>query len=56
MYFSGFLLIVFNFGLFGALAQIAGFVMIFRTFLPDLYDYVCKAPFVGHYLSIFASK
>ena len=51
VYFGGFLLIVFNFGFFGAIAQIAGFIMIFRTFLPDLYDYICKTPVVGHYLS-----
>ena len=51
MYFGGFLLILFNFGFFGMIAQTAGFIMIFRTFLPDLYDYVCKAPLVGGYLS-----
>lgn len=45
------MLIVFNLGLFGALAQIGGFILIFRTFLPDLYDYICKVPVVGHYLS-----
>jgi hypothetical protein len=27
--------------------------MIFRQFLPDFYDYVCKIPVVGRYLSIF---
>lgn len=51
VYFIGFALICINFGFFGAIAQIAGFLMIFRTFLPDLYDYVCKIPVVGHYLS-----
>ena len=51
IYFGGFLLIVMNLGLFGALAQIAGFILIFRTFLPDLYDYICKVPVIGHYLS-----
>lgn len=45
------MLIVFNLGLIGALAQIGGFILIFRTFLPDLYDYICKVPVVGHYLS-----
>jgi len=51
VYFVGFALICLNFGFFGAIAQLAGFVMIFRTFLPDLYDYICKIPVVGHYLS-----
>jgi hypothetical protein len=53
VFFVGLVLIALNFGLFGAIAQIAGFILIFRTFLPDLYDYICKAPIVGHYLSIF---
>lgn len=51
MYFGGLTLIVINLGLFGAIAQIIGFILIFRTFLPDLYDYICKIPFIGHYLS-----
>ena len=51
VYFTGFVLIVLNLGLFGAIAQIAGFILIFRTFLPDLYDYICKVPVVGGYLS-----
>lgn len=34
VYFGGFVLIVLNYGLFGALAQMAGFILIFRTFLP----------------------
>jgi hypothetical protein len=51
VYFGGLVLIVFNFGFFGAIAQLGGFILIFRTFLPDLYDYVCKVPFVGRYLS-----
>jgi tripartite-type tricarboxylate transporter receptor subunit TctC len=29
----------------------ARFILIFRTFLPDFYDYICKLPVVGHYLS-----
>ena len=56
VYFGGFLLIVINFGFFGAIAQLAGFIMIFRTFLPDLYDYICKVPYVGHYLSTFSIR
>ena len=51
VYFGGFVLIILNFGLFGSLAQIAGFILIFRTFLPDLYDYICKTPVIGSYLS-----
>lgn len=52
VYFLGLLLIVGNMGFFGAVAQLAGIVMIFRAFLPDLYDYVCRVPVVGKYLSI----
>ena len=51
MYFGGLGLIAGNHGFFGAIAQLAGVVMIFRTFLPDLYDYVCRVPVVGKYLS-----
>lgn len=51
VYFGGLVLIVLNLGFFGAIAQIIGFLLIFRSFLPDLYDYVCKVPFVGKYLS-----
>ena len=51
VYFGGFVLIVLNYGLFGALAQMAGFILIFRTFLPQLYDYICKTPIIGSYLS-----
>ena len=56
VFFAGFLLIVLNFGFFGAIAQIGGFILIFRTFLPDLYDYVCKIPVVGNYLSTILNK
>jgi hypothetical protein len=51
MYFAGLLLIVGNFGLLGAVAQVAGILMIFRAFLPDLYDYLCRVPVVGKHLS-----
>ncbi len=51
VYFSGMILIIMNMGFFGAIAQITGFILIFRSFLPDLYEYICKAPFVGKYLS-----
>ena len=51
MFFAGFGLIVMNWGFFGAMLQVFGFIMIFRTFLPDLYEYICKIPFVGGYLS-----
>jgi hypothetical protein len=53
IYFAGLILIVINLGFFGAIAQIFGIVLIFRTFLPDLYDYTCKIPLVGKYLSTF---
>ncbi len=49
----GLVLVVLNFGFFGAVAQLAGFLLIFRSFLPDLYDYICKTPVIGSYLSTF---
>ncbi len=55
-FFSGFALIVLNWGFIGALLQVSGFVLIFRTFLPDLYDYICKVPVVGNYLSTSPPK
>jgi cytochrome b subunit of formate dehydrogenase len=52
IYFSGLVVVVFGFTFFGVLFQIAGFFIIFRSFLPDFYDYVCRLPVIGHYLSI----
>lgn len=43
-----------NFGFFGAVAQVVGILMIFRTFLPDLYDYLTRIPVVGKHLSTSA--
>lgn len=51
VYFGGFILIILNFTLFGTIAQIFGILLIFRTFLPDLYDYTCRIPLAGKYLS-----
>ena len=51
VYFGGFLLIVFGWTIIGTLAQVMGFFIIFRSFLPDFYDYLCRMPFVGPYLS-----
>ena len=35
----------------GVVCQIIGFFIIFRSFLPDFYDYICRLPVIGHYLS-----
>lgn len=44
-------MIVFGWTILGTFAQIFGFFIIFRSFLPDFYDYLCRMPFVGPYLS-----
>lgn len=46
------MLIAIGMGFFGVIAQIGGFLLIFRSFLPELYDYICKTPVIGPYLSI----
>ena len=53
VYFGGFLMIVFGWTILGTIAQMIGFFIIFRSFLPDFYDYICRMPFVGPYLSKF---
>lgn len=52
VYFIGLILIWLQFTFFGALVQLSGLFIIFRSFLPEFYDYLCRLPFVGHYLSI----
>jgi hypothetical protein len=37
--------------LIGTLFQLVGFFIIFKSFLPDIYDYITKLPFIGKYLS-----
>ena len=51
IYFSGFILIVIGFSFIGSMIEVIGFLMIFRQFLPDFYDYMCKIPVIGKYLS-----
>ena len=51
VYFSGFILIIIGIVFIGAIVEIIGFLIIFRQFLPDFYDYVCKTPLIGRYLS-----
>ena len=53
IYFGGLVLIILGWTFFGAILQVAGFFIIFRSFLPDFYDYVCRIPVVGSYLSKF---
>ena len=51
VYFGGLITIVLGWSFIGAVLQILGFLMIFRTFLPDFYDYICRVPVIGRYLS-----
>ena len=36
----------------GTVIQLIGFFIIFKSFLPDIYDYITKLPYVGKYLSL----
>lgn len=51
VYFGGLALIVLGWAIIGSLLQIVGFFIIFRSFLPEFYDYLCRLPVVGSYLS-----
>ena len=52
-YFIGLFLILFlGMSVTGTLLQLLGFFFIFKSFLPDIYDYITKLPYVGKYLSI----
>lgn len=51
VYFLGLVLIVIEFTFVGTVIQMAGLFIIFRSFLPEFYDYLCRLPFVGSYLS-----
>ena len=53
VYFGGLLVVVFGWTFVGVVCQVVGFFIIFRSFLPDFYDYVCRTPFIGHYLSTY---
>lgn len=52
VYFIGLALIVIQFTFIGTIVQLIGLFIIFRSFLPEFYDYLCRLPFVGSYLSI----
>lgn len=54
VYFGGLVVIFLGFTIIGVFGQIVGFFIIFRSFLPDFYDYICRLPVVGHYLSIIS--
>lgn len=51
VYFGGLLVVILGWTFVGVVCQIVGFFIIFRSFLPDFYDYICRLPVVGHYLS-----
>lgn len=46
-----FLIIFLNMSIIGTLFQLVGFFIIFKSFLPDIYDYITKLPYFGKYLS-----
>lgn len=52
LYFAGLLLIIFKLTFLGSLLQLIGFFIIFRPFLPDIYDSITRIPYVGRYLSM----
>lgn len=51
VYFIGLSIIVIGFTFVGTVVQLIGLFIIFRSFLPDFYDYLCRLPYVGSYLS-----
>lgn len=51
LYFVGLVMILFNLTFPGSLLQLVGFFIIFRMFLPDIYDSITRIPYVGKYLS-----
>mgnify|MGYP000876436959 FL=1 len=51
LYFLGLLIIVLKVTWLGSLLQLVGLFIIFRPFLPDIYDSITRIPYVGKYLS-----
>ncbi len=56
VYFSGMLLLILGWSFFGMIIQVLGFFLIFRSFLPELYEHLCRTPFIGKYLSRISHK
>lgn len=51
LYFLGLGLILAHYTISGSLVQLTGLFIIFRSFLPDIYDSFTRIPYVGKYLS-----
>lgn len=51
LYFIGLGLILGHYTIIGSLVQLIGLFIIFRSFLPDIYDSFTRIPYVGKYLS-----
>jgi hypothetical protein len=51
LYFAGLVLIFVHITLVGSLVQLIGLFIIFKSFLPDIYDSMTKIPYIGRYLS-----
>ncbi len=49
----GFVLLLIDLSFLGGLCQLIGFFIIFRSFLPDFYDSLCKLPYAGKYLKSY---
>ena len=46
-----FLILFLSMNVVGTIIQLIGFFLIFKSFLPDIYDYITKLPYLGKYLS-----
>ena len=51
MYFGGFSLIVMDLSLIGTLVQTVAVFFLFKAYLSTVYDWICRIPYVGKYLS-----
>jgi hypothetical protein len=44
-------MILLHLTLLGSIVQLIGLFIIFKSFLPDIYDSITKIPYIGRYLS-----
>ena len=51
MYFGGLVLIVMNLNLIGTIVQAVSVFFLFKAYLSTIYDWMCRVPYVGKYLS-----
>lgn len=52
LYFGGFFLIVMDINLIGTLVQAIAVFFLFKAYLATGYEWICRIPYVGKYLSI----